>query len=208
MSPSWPHFASPHLGTRVPAGDRTIYPSLMLPSGVLNAPVCSLHGGQAEPRLPALAQQPSWSPSPRAAAAVSQCQAVGDGAQGPGGHLSQAAGTPACNRRPAHPATCLPGSRVRGRGLRRGEWEEPVTELLQQQQRLHRQQPAVLVCVLLRHVCEDGKERATVSGRQAQPVRHLLEAAQTRGTWAGGPAQEAPQPLRDNGWKTSRDPTG
>ena len=47
-----------------------------------------------------------------------------------------------------------------------------------------------------------------MSGRQAQPVRHLLEAAQTRGTWAGGPAQEAPQPLRDNGWKTSRDPTG
>ena len=47
-----------------------------------------------------------------------------------------------------------------------------------------------------------------MSGRQAQPVRHLLEAAQTRGTWAGSPAQEAPQPLRDDGWKTSRDPTG
>lgn len=129
----------------------------------------------------------------------------GVGARGPSRHLSQATGTPACNRRPAHPATCLPGSRVRGRGLGRREREEPVTELLQQQQRLHRQQPAVLIRVLLRHVCEDGKEGTAASGYWAQPVRHLLEAAQTRGTWAGSPggASATVQGL----WKTSRDLT-
>lgn len=121
----------------------------------------------------------------------------GVGARGPNRHLSRAAGTPACNRRPAHPATCLPGSRVRGRGLRRREREEPVAELLQQQQRLHRQQPAVLIRILLRHICEDGKERTAASGCLAQPVRHLLEAAQTRGT----PAQEVPQPLCKDGGK-------
>lgn len=143
-------------------------------------------------------------PESRAAAATSQCQAAGGGARGPGGRLSRATGTPACNRRPAPPATCLPGSRVRGRGLRRGEWEEPVAELLQQQQRLHRQQPAVLVRVLLRHICEDRKEctqcqgtglslhvtwkqpRCGAPGLGAQPGRCLSRCART----AGKPAKD------------------
>lgn len=83
-----------------------------------------------------------------------------------------------------------------GGGLRRSRRDKCVSELLQKQQRSHRQQPAVLVGVLLCHVCQESTHGGSVTQLRAPAPCGFLSGRSSHTSPRGAQPSPPTLPMR------------